>query len=96
VVWEESEVVPTLVLEIVSLTPGGEYEEKAELYTKVGVTYYIVYNPEYWQRDGHQPFEVYKLVNDVSHGYPARRRGLDTISKLQTFLSVMISNDVKT
>jgi hypothetical protein len=29
------------------------------------VLYYLVYNPEFWQRDGHQPFEVYKLVNGV-------------------------------
>ena len=21
------------------------------------------YNPEYWQRDRHQPFEVYKLID---------------------------------
>lgn len=26
--------------------------------------YYVIYNPEYWRRDGHQPFEVYKLVNE--------------------------------
>lgn len=25
--------------------------------------YYVVYNPEYWRRDGQMPFEVYKLVN---------------------------------
>ena len=25
--------------------------------------YYIIYNPEFWQRDRHQPFEVYKLMN---------------------------------
>ena len=43
----------------------GEYDEKAESYAFLGVNYYIVYNPEYWQRDRHQPFEVYKLVNDV-------------------------------
>ncbi|MGB3558336.1 MAG: hypothetical protein WBA24_07300, partial [Geitlerinemataceae cyanobacterium] len=23
---------------------------------------YIIYNPEFWRRDGHQPFEVYKLM----------------------------------
>lgn len=63
VVWEESGVVPTLVLEIVSLTPGGEYDEKMQIYAKLGVLYYIIYNQEYWQRDRHQPLEVYKLVN---------------------------------
>lgn len=23
----------------------------------------MIYNPEYWQRDGHQPLEIYKLIN---------------------------------
>jgi Uma2 family endonuclease len=63
VVWEENEVVPIFALEIVSLTPGGEYDKKMEIYAKLGVLYYVVYNPEYWQRDRHQPFEVYRLVD---------------------------------
>ena len=64
-VWEENEIVPILTLEMVSHTPGGEYDEKMEIYTKLGVLYYVIYNPEFWQRDQHQPFEVYKLVNGV-------------------------------
>lgn len=48
-----------------SWTPGGEYEEKLDIYAKLGVLYYIIYNPEYWQRDRDQPFEVYKLVDEV-------------------------------
>ena len=63
VVWEEDEVVPIFALEIVSLTPGGEYDKKMEVYAKLGVLYYVVYNPDYWQRDRHQPFEVYRLVD---------------------------------
>lgn len=63
VVWEENDVVPIFALEIVSQTYGGEYENKQEIYAKLGVLYYVVYNPEYWQRDRHQPFEVYRLVN---------------------------------
>lgn len=62
-VWEENETVPILVLEVVSWSPGGEYEEKVEIYKKLDVLYYVIYNPEFWQRDQHQPFEVYKLVN---------------------------------
>ncbi|MEX0271799.1 Uma2 family endonuclease [Leptolyngbyaceae cyanobacterium UHCC 1019] len=62
-VWEEVEVVPILVLEMVSQTLRGEYDEKKNLYAKLGTLYYVVYNPEYWQRNQHQPFEVYKLVN---------------------------------
>ncbi len=62
-VWEENEVVPILTLEMVSQTPGNEYDEKLAIYTKLGVLYYVIYNPEYWRRDQHQPFEVYKLVD---------------------------------
>ncbi|MFZ1026446.1 MAG: Uma2 family endonuclease [Limnoraphis robusta] len=62
VVWEENDIVPLFVLEIVSQTYGGEYDKKLEIYQKLGVLYYVVYNPEYWQRDRHLPFEVYQLV----------------------------------
>jgi Uma2 family endonuclease len=65
VTWEEDDIVPKLVIEMVSHTPGGEYDEKLDIYTKLGVAYYVVYNPEFWKRDGHLPFEVYKLVNGV-------------------------------
>jgi len=27
------------------------------------VLYYIIYNPDYWKRDKHDRFEVYRLVN---------------------------------
>jgi Uma2 family endonuclease len=62
-VWEENEVVPTLTLEMVSHKPGGEYGEKISIYAGLGVLYYIIYNPEFWRRDEHQPFEVYKLID---------------------------------
>ncbi|MBU7585252.1 MAG: Uma2 family endonuclease, partial [Nostoc sp. TH1S01] len=35
---------------------------KLKTYAKLGVLYYVIYNSQYWQRDQHQPFEVYKLV----------------------------------
>lgn len=63
VLWEENDIPPMLVLEMVSHTPGKEYTEKMEIYQCLGVLYYIIYNPEYWQRDHHQPFEVYKLID---------------------------------
>jgi Uma2 family endonuclease len=63
VVWEENEIVPILAIEIVSWTPGGEYDDKLAIYAKLGVLYYVIYNREFWRRDQHQPFEVYKLVN---------------------------------
>jgi len=63
VVWEENNVVPLLTLEVVSQTPGDEYEEKMTIYARMGVLHYVIYNPEFWQRDGHEPFEVYCLVS---------------------------------
>ncbi len=60
VVWKEG-VVPIMALEMVSHKPGDEYGEKLEIYQKMSVLYYVVYNPKYWRRDKHQPFEVYKL-----------------------------------
>jgi Uma2 family endonuclease len=63
VMWEEAYVPPILTLEVVSQTPGGEYDEKLEIYARLGVLYYVVYNPLFWRRDGQLPFEVYKLIN---------------------------------
>jgi len=64
--WEENGIVPVFVLEMVSHQPGGEYNEKMVIYANLGVLYYVIYNPEFWQRDcpsdtlyeRHQPFEV--------------------------------------
>jgi Uma2 family endonuclease len=63
--WEENDVVPIMALEMVSHKPGGEYDEKFALYARLGVLYYVIYNPEFWQRDRHQPFEVYKLDDGI-------------------------------
>lgn len=63
VLWEEKNIVPQLVLEVVSRTYGQEYEGKLFKYAQLGVLYYIVYNPDYWQRDKHDSFEVYRLVD---------------------------------
>lgn len=63
IVWEEQGIVPLLTLEIVSHQPGGEYDEKLAIYARLGVLYYIIYNSEFWRRDGHLPFEVYQLIN---------------------------------
>ena len=58
--WEEG-VAPILAIEMVSQTPGKEYDEKLEIYRRLGVLYYVLYNPWHWKRDRHQPFEVYRL-----------------------------------
>jgi Uma2 family endonuclease len=61
VVPQENYVVPQWVLEIVSQKPGGEYGDKFQQYVAMGVLYYVIYNPNHWKRDKHQPFEVYRL-----------------------------------
>ena len=65
VLWQENNIVPQWVLEVVSKTPGGEYDDKMTKYAQIGVIYYVIYNPDYWRRDQHNPFEVYRLVNGV-------------------------------
>ena len=62
-VWQEKNIVPQWVLEIVSKTPGDEYGGKMKQYAKMGVLYYTIYNPDHYKRDKHDPFEVYRLVN---------------------------------
>ena len=63
VLQEENEIAPLFALEMVSKTYGKEYDEKLHKYEQLGVKYYVIYNREYSNRDGHHPFEVYKLVN---------------------------------
>ena len=65
IVWEENNVVPIWVLEVVSKTYGGEYDQKLKDYAQMGVLYYTVYNPIYSRRDKHEPLEVYRLVKGV-------------------------------
>ena len=62
VLWQENYIVPQLVLEVVSQTYGQEYGDKQAKYARIGVLYYAIYNPDYWERDKHDPFEVYRLV----------------------------------
>jgi Uma2 family endonuclease len=62
VLWEENNIAPQLVLEVVSSTYGQEYSKKLSKYAEIGVLYYAIYNPDYWTRDKHEPFEVYHLV----------------------------------
>lgn len=64
-VWEEGGVAPIFVLEMVSETLRGEYDEKMGIYAQLGVLYYVVYNPDLWgqkRKKQHEAFEVYKLV----------------------------------
>jgi len=61
VTWEEQNIVPALVIEVVSQTYGKEYDQKLEIYRRLGVLYYVIYNPHFYQRDRHLPLEIYKL-----------------------------------
>jgi Uma2 family endonuclease len=57
--WEE-EIPPMFVLEVVSTKPGGEYTTKLDEYARMGVLYYVIYNPK---RRRKATLEIYKLVN---------------------------------
>ncbi|PSB55051.1 Uma2 family endonuclease [Chamaesiphon polymorphus] len=56
--WEE-EIPPILVLEVVSNKPGGEYTTKLDEYARMGVLYYVIYNPK---RRRKPRLEIYKLI----------------------------------
>jgi Uma2 family endonuclease len=58
VLWEEK-IIPMFTLEIVSKTPGGEWETKKKIYQSVGVLYYLVYAP---LRKRKERFQLYKLI----------------------------------
>ncbi|MDJ0510441.1 MAG: Uma2 family endonuclease [Crocosphaera sp.] len=59
VLWDEL-VIPTMILEVVSQTRRGEYTQKKEDYAKMGILYYVIYNP---LRKRKPRLEVYKLEN---------------------------------
>ena len=42
VLWEENGIPPILTLEVVSQTPGGEYDDKLAIYAQLGVLYAII------------------------------------------------------
>lgn len=61
VLWEEDGIVPIWVLEVVSKTYNGEYEQKKIEYAELGVLYYAIYAPTR-QRRRRKRLEVYRLV----------------------------------
>jgi Uma2 family endonuclease len=72
-VLTQEKVVPQWGLEMVSQTPGGEYDEKFQIYGAIGILYYVIYNPYHFQRDGHDRFEVYRLETGVYVRQPVER-----------------------
>jgi Uma2 family endonuclease len=57
--WEEK-VAPILALEVVSSNSGGEYTNKLDEYAKMGVVYYVIYNPK---RRRKPRLEIHKLID---------------------------------
>ncbi|MEB3340811.1 Uma2 family endonuclease [Okeania sp.] len=70
ILWEENYIVPIFVLEIVSKTYGDEDEQKMTDYARLGVLYYVIYNPDYFHRDKHERFQVYRLFNGTYQRLP--------------------------
>ncbi len=72
VVWEEKGILPMLTLEVVSETYNGEYARKKRDNARLGIPYYVVFNPlggkprRSGQRrlspNQHQKLEVYRLA----------------------------------
>jgi Uma2 family endonuclease len=60
VLWEEENIVPIFVLEVVSTKYRGEYSSKKALYADMGVLYYAVYSS---RRRRKPPLELYRLVD---------------------------------
>lgn len=63
VLWEEDNVVPLWVLEVVFKTYSGEYERKKIAYAQLGILYYIIYAPGRGKRQKRKALEVYRLVD---------------------------------
>ncbi len=56
--WEYGKP-PEVVVEIVSNTEGGETDKKSAIYSKIGVWYYIVFDPlKQVQKDALRVFEL--------------------------------------
>ena len=59
-VWEYGKA-PDLVVEIVSNDEGGEDTIKLKGYAKIGIIYYVIYDPE--EHLSSKPLRVYRLVS---------------------------------
>jgi Uma2 family endonuclease len=60
VLWEENNIVPVFVLEVVSRKYRGEYSKKKAFYAELGAQYYAIYSS---RRRRKPPLEVYSLEN---------------------------------
>lgn len=60
VLWEEDNIIPAFVLEVVSQKYRGEYSKKKAFYAELGVLYYAIYSS---RRKRKPALELYQLVN---------------------------------
>jgi Uma2 family endonuclease len=58
-ILSQEKVIPVLVLEVVSKTYGGEYDDKKETYQKIGILYHVIYSP---LLNDLERLDVYKLI----------------------------------
>lgn len=65
VLWEEQQVVPALVLECISQTYNGEYDRKKLEYAELGILYYVIYDGDRYYSHLGDPFEVYRLEEEI-------------------------------
>lgn len=59
-IWEYGKP-PEVVVEIVSNKVGGELDHKLQLYARLGIAYYVVFDPE--QQLGEQTLQIFHLRN---------------------------------
>ncbi|NJN58977.1 MAG: hypothetical protein HC879_16520 [Leptolyngbyaceae cyanobacterium SL_5_9] len=60
VLWEENNIVPVFILEVVSRKYRGEYSKKKAFYAELGAKYYAIYSS---RRRRKPPLAVYSLEN---------------------------------
>jgi hypothetical protein len=80
VLAEENQVAPILVLEVVSQTYGGEYDEKMRIYAEMGIRYTVIFNPHHWRRDKRDPLEVYELQDNQYQRLPGNPVWLEGVA----------------
>jgi Uma2 family endonuclease len=78
-IWEYGKP-PEVVIEIVSNKVGGELEHKKNLYARLGIAYYVVYDPE--QQLSDQRLQIFHLRNMIyllvdETGLPGMNLGLE-------------------
>ncbi len=71
VMWEEQDIPPIFILEMVSHTPGDEYTKKLEIYARLGVRYYLIATGPSKFINWKKALTAYKLASPIG----CRKRG---------------------